>query len=556
MAASEKTRKFIDKYRKIFGIKEKPTSEEERLIERAEVAARERRMEEAETEDGYVRLFHRDPWTDEWIGDGPEEDMPYLQEELDKVFGKKSAPDAKEAVSDVVAERLNIIERSRMPQYTKKSELTKKEKKTLKKELEKLQNLSKKKKKKYRDEMNRHIQSRLSNEAKYRDKYMYTYWLLCEFYKKSYAKLVIDEWLDKGLTFNEMVEEGYNEAWCIINLTNCVVDHTVSTEEACKLLRKERKERKEQEELEAKGYQFEAGLVWKPVNNIVEPLIYRSCDPTDGTDHEIPEVLEDDFEAWCKDNPLKKFRAKARILNTTAANVRKCKYLKMCNKRTKNLRETMLMTSHNYGGAEPYMMFRNYIHDEKEFKRLMKKKEKRFLKLRRKMDRLHEVCNLTSDYSLKSWLQDAQNECSNYPEKERKKRLREIRKHYEWYLKQSRDPDVVDRAEKERDEISEWFEKRDYEEQWAVEIQREEWLRRNGCNADLSNIPFKISRNHKTGELEVVPNKLGKKQRKKQLAKAAKDKSTPLPQKFVGLTEPKPTLREVLQMSLEQFAAL
>ena len=72
------------------------SSEDEELFNRADALAREKRYEEAITEDGYRSLYHRDPWTDEWFGDGPEPLLPYLMEFLPN-YMKEQALDYQKA---------------------------------------------------------------------------------------------------------------------------------------------------------------------------------------------------------------------------------------------------------------------------------------------------------------------------------------------------------------------------------------------------------------------------------------------------------------------------
>ena len=81
---------LIMKLRKEFDIPEEPISEEDAERERREREARAKRMELAETEEGYVKMFNRDPWTDEWLGPGPEPPMPFLEDDLPKKAQKKA----------------------------------------------------------------------------------------------------------------------------------------------------------------------------------------------------------------------------------------------------------------------------------------------------------------------------------------------------------------------------------------------------------------------------------------------------------------------------------
>lgn len=94
---NEKNKRFIQNLRKEFGIKENPETPEEYARRKKEEAARQKRMDLAGTDDNYVKMFQRDPYTDEWLGDGPEPPMPFLEDELDEEEQKKAMDERKKA---------------------------------------------------------------------------------------------------------------------------------------------------------------------------------------------------------------------------------------------------------------------------------------------------------------------------------------------------------------------------------------------------------------------------------------------------------------------------
>ena len=81
---------MIMKLRKKLDIPEEPISKEDEDRERREYLARAKRMELAGTEENYVKMFNRDPWTDQWLGPGPEEPMPFLEDHLPKKKANKA----------------------------------------------------------------------------------------------------------------------------------------------------------------------------------------------------------------------------------------------------------------------------------------------------------------------------------------------------------------------------------------------------------------------------------------------------------------------------------
>ena len=77
--------------RKEFGIPEEKTSEEEDKYFEAKRQAARKRAEIAGTEENYVKMFNRDPWTDRWLGPGPEppdEFLDYSDKDIKKMSKK------------------------------------------------------------------------------------------------------------------------------------------------------------------------------------------------------------------------------------------------------------------------------------------------------------------------------------------------------------------------------------------------------------------------------------------------------------------------------------
>ena len=83
----------IMELRKEFGIPEEKTSEEEDKYFEAKRQAARKRAEIAGTEENYIKLFNRDPWTDRWLGPGPEpldEFLDYSDKDIRKMSEKCS----------------------------------------------------------------------------------------------------------------------------------------------------------------------------------------------------------------------------------------------------------------------------------------------------------------------------------------------------------------------------------------------------------------------------------------------------------------------------------
>ena len=98
----------IMRLRKEFNIPEEPISKEDEERERREREARAKRLELAETEEGYVKMFNRDPWTDEWLGPGPELPMPFLEDNLPKKEQKKAMKERQEREHQEFIEKMGL----------------------------------------------------------------------------------------------------------------------------------------------------------------------------------------------------------------------------------------------------------------------------------------------------------------------------------------------------------------------------------------------------------------------------------------------------------------
>ena len=504
---NEKNKKFIDNLRKEFGIKANPESPEEYARRKKEEEARHKRMEAAGTEDNYVKMFQRDPYTDEWLGDGPEPPMPFLEDELEEEE-QQTAMDERKAREAEEKEKLYAMRR---PILHIKPALSKKEAKQVKKEAEKLQKMSKKKRKKLERIRNAKDAERHNADHMWQEKCDWTYWLLFEFLKRKFACELVENWIDRKLTFDEMVQEGYDKAMYFVHSTNCVTDHRVPEKKAFKLLVKQKKQAK----YDRKHGIFEAhGLKWQSLPDLEgwSQVAAYPCDPLDGEEHEVPAVHKVAWKKWKKDHPVKEFEKKARKLGVMAADLRICTFIKMMNKKTRKTRRAIIETSKNDGTFCGSLVTETMCLDKKEYKKEKKREDKKIRKFRKWREKLDEAMLIAGYENLDKWYEweeavgcDARQNDSKQVAQFRKT----LKRKFKWLQQQAATTEGRRRAEKTIQEWHDWNDKQTDRERMLIERKRKHWMKVNGVK-DASNVPFKITREpDKKGRLKAEIDKPG-----------------------------------------------
>ncbi len=304
------SKELIDKLRKDFGIEEKKLTPEEDAIERAEIEARTKRIEEAGTVENYVKMFHRDFWTDEWLGPGPEEPMPYLEDFLPKKEQKKAMEQRHEREIKEWQEKYG---RKDLPKYKLPVQ---KETKAIRK--------ARKKRKKEEVKKNRQI------------KYDVTYWLLHDYLSPEFSMMVWEGFKDD---FEGMVDHCYDLVctWSRLFVRD-KKKRNISPTKAYEMLFIEEEEEKEVVE-EVGGFKFKSIITSEKHKKWINTDVYEN------TSAEIPDAYWDEFDKWADKHPLKKYEKKAKKLGggVTARRLRRITFLKKINKRNKGFRKNMML---------------------------------------------------------------------------------------------------------------------------------------------------------------------------------------------------------------------
>lgn len=273
------THQWIMKLRGACGLDTEEESEEELERERREMDARTKRLELAVTEENYIKLFNRDPWTDRWLGPGPEEPMPFLDE-----TPKEMKERQKREHEEWKEKYLPKVPKVSMPTFEKES---KKVKKLRKKRKEKEEKQSRQK------------------------KYDIVYWYLEIYLKPSYAD---EMWFSKydPDDFEQMVDDCYEEA---IQWYEYIMKprKSYTYKEYNKLWEKgETKYQQKLAEMEDDKLvvNVDGDLKFKRLEDAEKHRAYIELDPDLNPCPEIPDEYEEEYKAWCKKHPLKKYEKK------------------------------------------------------------------------------------------------------------------------------------------------------------------------------------------------------------------------------------------------------
>lgn len=355
---------MISHLRKEFDLpEEKVDAEEEARIKR-ETEARRKRMEAAGTEENYVKMFNRDPWTDQWLGSGPEPPMPFLEDNAKKV--NKAIRERTERESEEW--------RSKYMKPVKSVALPKiKESKAVRK--------ARKKRKKQED------------RAVRQEKYEVAYWFLEEFLKPKYAQEIYFEYADR---FEEMVDYCYWFAtqW-VSELTYDKKDRFISKDDIGYVMDYHQKERDETV-CDVGGMKFK---------RLEEAERYRRHYDIDIRSNQIPDIPDEywnEFDKWCKSNPIKKFKKKAKNIGWGISPValRRASFLKKINKRNKGFRKNMMLHDPITGAS---------FVSEKKMKETIRKRLNQYDKQRAEfiklLDKMVDDGKISEDMAI-NWMED------------------------------------------------------------------------------------------------------------------------------------------------------
>ena len=343
----------IKKLSKLTGIPYQEYSKEEEDRNRKETEARSKRLNMAGTEENYRKMFHRDPWTDEWLGPGPEEPLPFLEDDdpEERVVREKEER-KKELHLDTPLKEFTWNSKEKTVNFTKPKKKKKVKKRPLTKEEQENYNLA--------------------------------YWYLEECLKPYFAEQLYAQFDD----VESLVKYCSDVVKSFIKHTNMFHNHEITFEEA---FANEDEELEKQErmddfpELDDGGMFEDLGEV-QTIEYQHRHLRYIDCDPRKGKP-KIPRYYQKEYDKFCKKHPLEKYRKKGRLYGIGADGMRMCKFLKKINKRNEKEREEFI------AWKPEYML---YMHsptkEDIDMDDLIQRQNKRFLKHQKKVKRYLDEC--------------------------------------------------------------------------------------------------------------------------------------------------------------------
>lgn len=331
----------IMELRAAFDIPEENTTKEEDALEEQARAARLRRMELAGTNENYVKLFNRDPWTDEWLGPGPEPPDPFMETPAEKP-GKKAVKlwNAK-SYADWKRKYYPEVPTVHLPAEPKES-----------KEIRKLR----KRRKKHEDKI----------EAQHR--YDVAYWFLESWCTKKFRNELYYKYAGR---LDELVQFCYEYAmaWCDELTNNNTETLTVNTI-VCRMIARHQEESDTVVEV--------GGLKFKPRSKTDISRREYVADPYENPFPDIPDEYWEEFSAWADKHPLKQYRKKAASYGyhvVDASGLRRIAFLKKINRRNRGFRKNLLRHDPLSGAA---------FVSKKKYKSHMQKQLHKFDQHRRK----------------------------------------------------------------------------------------------------------------------------------------------------------------------------
>lgn len=306
----------IMELRKFYDIPEEEIDpEEEEQFER-EREIRRQRMDLAVTEEAYAQMFNRDPWTDNWLGPGPEPDDPYygFPGHESKESGKKEKSKERKLFNAKYSKDWKKKYTPKIPTVHLPAELP---------ESKKVKKLRKKRK---------------SYEEKtlWHEKCNVAYYWLEKVLKPEFAWEYYTKYAGN---LEGLVEDAYTT--CIEWAQYMTYDEpkTLSYEEMVTWLINEEEDGKDVV-LNVDGMKF------KPIEVAHRHQREYIADPYEDPFPSIPDEYWAEFEKWCDDHPLKKYKKKAEKYGpnvVSPAGLRRIKFLKKLNKRNKGFRKNMML---------------------------------------------------------------------------------------------------------------------------------------------------------------------------------------------------------------------
>lgn len=309
---SEQTRHLsaherIMKLREEFGIPEEETDPEEDAKWERDREARQKRMDMAVTEENYVKMFGRDPWTDEPIpGMKPTVEIAETSRKETEQAAKKQA---KISHAEWRAKYIQSLPTIHLPAEEKES-----------KKVRKLR----KKRKAYEEKQVRQQQIDVA------------YWWLETQLSKSYANELyykyrndLDALID--LCYQWAVDWAEDMTWD--------EDPYIPIEEAAERLRQKRID-------DAEVVEDVGGLKFKRRDVVEKHRREYNINPFENLFPDIPDEYWEEFCEWSKEEPLSKYRKQAKkyaYRNLSPYGLRRIAFLKKINKRNKSWRKNLML---------------------------------------------------------------------------------------------------------------------------------------------------------------------------------------------------------------------
>lgn len=356
----------IMELREIFDIPEEETTPEEDEMEERARAARRKRMDIAITNERYVELFNRDPWTDEWLGPGPEPPDPFLMETSEQPTEKEKKNEAKlwnaKSYRDWQKKYCPDLPTIHLPAEPKESKQVKKLRKQRKKH-----------------------ESKVAKQQRYD----LAYWFLECWCTKKFRNELYTKYAGK---LEELVDFccEYATAWAA-DLT--YEDKPKLTIEDVALNTAIRNQEDEETVVDVGGLKFKRREVAEKKRK------EYVADPYENPFPDIPDEYWDEFSNWADKHPIKKYRKKAKSYGynvVDAIGLRRIIFLKKINKRNKGFRKNLLKHDPLTGAA---------FVSKKKYENHMKKQLTKFDKHRREfvkmLDEMVEQGQISEDLSEK-----------------------------------------------------------------------------------------------------------------------------------------------------------
>lgn len=311
---SEQTKRLsaherIMKLRQEFDIPEEETDPEEDAKWEREREARRKRMDIAGTEENYVKLFNRDPWTDKWLGPGPEPVDDFVETPRRE---KEQSAKKREKLShdEWRAKYIKSVPTIHLPAEEKES-----------KKIKKLR----KKRKAYEQKQARQQQIDIA------------YWWLEKMLTKSYA--------------NELYYRYRNDLDGLIDLCyQWAVDwaEDMTWDEGERDIPLDEIADRLQQKIEDSAEVVEdvGGMKFKRREVAEKHRREYVTDPFENPFPEIPSEYWEEFCEWSKDEPLSKYKKQAKKYPTrklSPSGLRRIAFLKKINKRNKTWRKNLML---------------------------------------------------------------------------------------------------------------------------------------------------------------------------------------------------------------------